>query len=522
MAQPKLKAYSSDGLTLLTSISLSSTVGSESNPYAFRFTNSAADGPVDDAVQPSITAMQIDPVSGQAVQRGFPAIDQGWIQMRALGTGSTGDSHIATGWQAVGKGRRIFLPLLPSGGWHDMEIKYAPSLSASEGQVDLVIDAEDSQRNVVLEQGHTESSRDGILSGIGDGSYTALLEHGGRTASGSPDEFEHFGQERWVHKGIPYVLLASDETHDNDAEDGPMSSGDACWVRWSLGAGTRNKTLSDAFPAGSPNTDDVPAVPESEIDLGYTFVEFATGAPDIATGDITDTAIVGGWAFSNPSGLILSVGYGDGRFDNTYARRQSADTLTLPASQTHNFIWWSQGALARSATLAARPDPRAYLLCDVPSGSSSLTMASLVDYRDPIGAERQQHSFFFPGTATAAVKAYGVHRSARTGYIRPMRGMVLAANSLGSGNATSDELRVDFKINGTTVFTSGVGAGSKAPGFGGPGLPFPTVGQVDTAAVPQVLEVPPFAVFEAEMTIPNAFAGTAPSNLTLDVTVEVP
>lgn len=522
MAQPLLKIYSSDGLTLVNTISLSSTVGSESAPYAFRFVNSNANGAVDDAVQPSISAQQVDPDTGQPAISGFPAVDQGWIQMRALGTGSNGDDHVATGWKAVGAGRRIFLPLLPSGGWHDMEIKYAPPLGASEGEVDLVIDAEDAQRNVSLQQGHTESSRDGIMNGIGDGLYTALLEHGGRTASGSPDEFEHFGQERWVHKGIPYVLLAGTETHDNDAGDGPMSAGDACWARWSLGAGTRNKTLSDAFLAASPNTDDVPAAPEGEIDLGYTFVEYATGAPDIATGDITDTAVVGGWAFSNPTGLVLAIGYGDGRFDNTYVRRQAEATLTLPASQPDNFIWWSQGAPVRTATLAARPDPRAYLLCYVPTGSSSITMADLVDYRDPIGAERQEHSFFFPGTATAAVKAYGVHRSARTGYIRSLRGMILAAASLGSGNATSDELRVNFKINGTTVFTSGFGAGSKAPGFGGPGLAFPTSGQVDTAAVPEVLKVPPFAVFEAEMTIPNAFAGTAPSDLTLTVIVEVP
>lgn len=512
MAAANLKTYTSDGATLLKTMSPEANVGTPGTAIAFRLVNDDSAGAVDPALQPAIQVRQVDGVSGDAVERGLRAVDERWIEMRALGTGSAGDSHIATGWKRVGRGVYLVLPELASGGYHDCEIRYAPPLSAPEGSISFLIDAEPNLSGITMETGRSETSRDGIISGIGDGTHSELVTFGGITATGTPDNQVHLGDLVYVLEGVPYVILAHAETlNGNDGASVALSSGEAYWCRLTVSASGVQQHKSVKFTTSGANVDDVPAVPAGELDLGYVLRD-DTAAID--TGDITVTGVVGRWAFSNPSGLILSVGPGRGRFDNQYVQRVTPSTITLPASTSGPGVnVWAEGDSL--AVGASRPSPRAYLLCTVDTGSSSITMSTLIDYRDPIGAEQQEHQFYWSGVPAANTKLYAVHRSARTGYLRVPRGLVLRAQSLGTGN-TAGELRIDIKINGTTVFTSGVGAGSRAPG-----LKWNDTSPLDTNSLPEVLEVPPFALIEAKVTYPTAFDGTGPNDLVLLLTIEV-
>lgn len=520
MPQPRLRLYESDGSAVVETITIASTTGNTSAAQAFRLVNDDVDGAVDTAQQPVVTARQEDIATGDPVLRGLIAVDQKWIQIRFLGTGSAGDVHQATGWTPIGTGRAVVVPALSSGGYHDLEIRYAPPFSAEQGQIVFVLTAEDNQTAIALEMGHSEHHRDGLLSGLGDAGFTELVYSGGRTANGSPDELEHFGLLKWVYQGIPHIELPHAEEHDLvDGDSITMVAGEAKWVRWSLGTGL-NATSSPKFAAASPDVDDVPMAPAGEIDLGYTFVEYAATAPDIASGDIFDTALVGRANPLNPSGLILSRGPIRGALvDNFLIRQDSAYQLTLDASQAFVWVWLvTEGpTLTMAKTLTATPPAdRAYLLYKVPTGPSSITMADLVDYRDTIGGEEMPATFFWAGVPAANAKAYGVHRSARTGYLRLDKPFVLSCGSIGTGNAQG-ELRVNFKVNGTTVFTAGVGSGSDeaAPVLRWDGS------TVDTTGIPEVLAIPPFATFECEVTYPTAFDGTGPSNLSLVARVEV-
>lgn len=514
MAQPNLKVYSSDGSTLLTSITTTATIGVDGSATAFRYVNDDSDGAVDTALNPSLTVRQIDPANGQAVLKGLVGVDERYCEIRALGTGSAGDSHKVIGWMRVGKGRSVFPGALASGGYHDMEIRYSPPASADEGELDFVFAGDDNSTALAIELGHTEASRDGIFSGIGDGNFTELVAFGTMTASGSPDNKVLLPDAKWMRLGIPYVKLSHQETLSNaDSAAATLGASEAYWCRFTLGAGVVNQNKSVKFASGSPDPDDIPVTPDGEINLGYCL---RTDAAAIGSSDITNEAIEERFAPSNLSGVILTIGPGRGRFDNSLIRQDSRSTVSLPPSTPDVCIWKIGNTQEYQLESDGRSDPRAYLLYKVDVGASSITMGSLVDYRDTIGGEEMPVSFFWAGVPAANAKAYGVHRSSRTGYLKLDRAFILAAATLGSGNSAG-KLRVDFKVNGTTVFTSGIGASSKAPG-----LDWNSPSTVNTTGLAEVLVIPPFATFEAKITYAVAFDGTGPDNLSLTARIEVP
>lgn len=506
-----LKLYTDDGATLVTDITFTGvTPGTRSSGQTFRVVNDDSGGTVDPATDPYLVHKQRDTVTDEPLLRGLRAVDERWLEVEATGTSSADVSQPPTGIEPIGRGRVLPLVSLPSGAWVEVVVYYHPPTGAPEGSVRLTLDAETTPAWSV-DQGHSESDRDGIIAGIGDGLHTELVIGGTLTATGTPDEFVNHPDVAWVHEGIPQVLLAGAiEFDDVDASAATLGAGEAKWERLSLGAGPGfTQTPSDKFATGSADPDDVPAVPEGEIDCGYVLVDDTLA---IDNADIT-SRLWAGRAQPAASSLILTVGSFKARVDNALIRRTARPTITLPGSEAAVSVWvLPDGNLAYTDD-GSKPDPRALLLYTVPTDVSSITLASLVDYREPIGPVPVPVVLTWDATLTNGLKARGVWPLARPGKIRIPRGVIYRWHDAGAGNSAGIA-KADVDVNGTTIFTSS-GSIDRRPSLEHDSSPL-----LSTAGLPEALDVPPFALIEGEIVITEAFNGTAPGGATLVLMVD--
>lgn len=467
----------------------------------FRVYNDPSGGPVDTALGVALLVYQIND-EGDPVRGGLTAVDEKYVEVRALDTGTSDQQE--TAWTPIGRWRVLTLADIASGEYTVIEVRYHPPGSAATAEVQLLLDVEDSYIRDPLGAGHTESHRDGILTGLGDGTFSEIQRGGTVSESGSPDANVNLEDTVYVHLGKRYAVSGATALDGNDASAAALSSGEHYWATLSLGASGVTVTKSDKA-ADPADEGDAPSVPSGEIPLARVLREFDGIINDA---DITMLSDCGAFEWS-VSGITATVGPGWALIDNAIIRR-TAQTVGLSLTDDdENYVWLEpDGSISVSQT-ASEPAPRSLLLYHATAASGAVTQ--LRDRRGWIGGETV-HAHFDFATAADAQTAYWKNPHQRAVWLRVDRSALVEAFGAPSGNATG-ELRLvpEYREPGgswTALFPTG-----EEPGI--------TVNEdTDDDAFPEVMLIPAEASIRVTTDLATGYDSTAPTDIYLTLTME--
>lgn len=520
MAPPRIRAKTEDGLSDLPKLEfLDVSPGTPSAAVTWRCLNDNSEVTVDAATEVRVGVRQIDQATGEAVLNGFRAVDERWLELKATGSGN--DNSIVTPWTPVGRGRYLILPQLDGGEYHELQIRYNPPATAPSGEVEFKLEGEGLGRLTALEQGHTEGARDGIVSGVGDHTYSEIIEGSAPTANATPDDKVNVPDLSWLIEGRPWNLLAHSLTlSDQDASSSTLGAGESYWATLSLAAdGTITVTKSDKGSPPDPST--IPDAPAGEV-LYCVIERLYAGIDDT---EIDYRATLARFAYIAASGLDVTIGKGLALVDNSILRIGVATQFSLTASAT-NYLWLVSDADGQFSvtTSPTPPSPRAYLLWEFTTDSSDVT--AVVDKRDPIGAEMVAVEFSIDG-ALSAGEDVQVFRGRRPGYVTGRRAIVASLVDPGSGNSAGETRFELWKSDGaggwTTLFSS------KATDDRRPLLSHDTVEPIlatyledgVTLILAEELEIDPMSRLRLTTDEPEAYDGTAPTGARVVLLVEM-
>lgn len=469
-------------------------------------------GSVATSSSPTLTLRQEDG-SGNAVLAGLAAINGRWIEIRALGTGTS--SQAATAWTPVGANRAFPLSPIASGEYTAIEIRYSPAATAAQGAIEFLVDADPGTNSTPLSQGISERGRDGVLSGLGDGAWSEILRASDVTEAGSPGASVDIPDSVYMHAGVPYVELAQNVAIDeNDLSASALGSGEAYWARISLDETGIVVTKGDK--ASSPlDVADLPANPSGHLPLAY--VERQQG--NIVDSWITQEYTVGAFEPTYTSAsLNLTVGPGRALVGNSLIRHTDESTVAISASSTSE-VWLQSDGTYAATNDGSRPSTDALLLFDgVVSDGTGIT--ALVDRREAMGGEAFPIRFDWSGTLADTDYAYASAPLARDLYLNPESACVFTIHTNGSGN-TAGITKADIQYSDAggsyaTLFTSS-GSDDRRPS-----VEHDDTDPSDRTALPEVLLIPAGSRLRAEIDRTEAYDGTAPSDATLFLLCHMP
>jgi len=512
---PNIQVYTSDGVTLVTSIAITgNSPGSPSSPLTYRLVNDDSGGSVDTAPSPALI-LRAEDEGGDLVTEGVRALDERWIEVETTGVSSDAVTSPATGWVPVGRNRWFNFVELPEGEWVQFRIRDNRPGSAPSGEIVYDIALESGQIAQTLELGHSENYRDGILTGLNDGTWgEAIYVSGDVTAQGSPDDTVQLPDLAWrCIDGEPRVLLSDALTIDNlDGSAAALIAGEAYYDVLSLAAdGTITETKGDKATTPLDPLVDAPDVPSGEIPLARVHREFDD---TIESADIVQLYTLGAYQMvTSGASLNVTIGAGRAMVDNRLIRRTAESVFALSVSET-SYIWLLSSGSFSVTEDVSRPAAGVLLFYIATTDGSGVT--DVLDRREWIGGERVDVSFQFQQGTIAGTEDVFLHfGKSRAGYVWPIRGASLAVGSNGSGNAAG-QLRVDVLatdgVGGafTTIFTTAAQR--------------PTVVYNDTEPVAysgltEVCKIEPGARLEAQLSFPVAYDSTGPSDASVSLTV---
>lgn len=509
MASPKLIATDTMGVEIATVSFPDAERGVGSTPVAFRLKNDDSAGAVDPAPVPAIVAKQLNQ-SGQAVSGGLRAIDERWLQVRALGTGSAGSEQQATDWVAIGSGRWFFAARLESGEYHDFEARLFPPSNAPVGQVDLTFEFLWGRNSLSVDLGLSETHRDGVFLGIGRDDFDQFLVGGDVTEAAVPDDTVEVDDEIWIDDGeVRSELASSPQLDQNDGAAAALGAGEGYIALITYKeAMTVTKGLKDAL--GAPPQP--PALPSGHR-LKATVLVDDSGT--IGNADITQNEGVKGMGWTS-SNLTFTVLPGWMFINNYVAPFGTASDLTLPPNDV-SWVWVRPDATMETNVTGVAPLTGAYLIYRVTTDGSGVTLVE--DFRDLLGAEHVEVRFAFPGTL-AAGSVYVFPGRKRNLYINPLAPLQFSIGEPGGGTVAHTQGRAQvgaFKGDGaggwTALFTSFAtddrrpvadwdDANPVSHGIGG------------ARVIPEVAVIEPGLPLKFTLSLPTAFDGTpAPAEI---------
>lgn len=502
-----LALKTSDGASDLGPLDYSGTDrGTTTAATAFRLLNDDSGGTVDTASDPYLEVLQ-DDGAGNALRSGERGVDEHWAEIRALGTGSSGSTQQATGWQPVGKDRRFMADALASGEYSDFEIRVRIPSNAPIGSWNFYLDAEADSAAEAVSNGITDGRRDGLLSGIGDASWDHVIIGGDvvedDAGAGADVDVPDLA---WVIDGVPWVKLAHEiTTNDTDGDSATTSAGEAYYLLLSLANdGTITETKGSKATAPLDPTTDAPSLPAGEIALAL--IERNDDGV-INDADITQQYLLGRFgATTSAASLDVTLGPGRAVIDNSLIRLNINTTVTLTASST-NGVWLQVDGTFAVETDGERPTPRAVKLWEFTTDGSGVTAET--DLRDPIGGQLVPLTLQFSSVADTT-EAFTVQPMNRDVYVRPYRGCVFGLHTNGSGNTTGiTAVDIEKSVGGAAyvdLFTS------KGSDDRRPTVEHDDSDSVDRLALPEVLKIEPGALVRATIDRTEAYDGTAPAD----------
>lgn len=489
MPSPVLRWYEADDSALAGTITLPHTAGIPTTAEQRNLWNDKGGGVgADDANELRIFALAREAGTSDPFTVDVDVAANGWIEARAVGQGGPGDPPMqTTGWTPIGKGRYLHLRVLPSDGKREIEIRLNVPAGAGTGTAgrEILVRAIAGSAAVALEQGHHATGGFGIVHGVGDGNYSALLEGGTLTATGTPDDEVHLDATVWIAKGVPRCLLSSDITiNGTDGAAAALTTGKSYWCALTLavdGTVTQTKSAQATSPISVAAR---PALPEGEPLLGYVEREYDA---TIETGDIYQDERVYGWFKFASSGLAATLGAGWAVIDDRLIVLDKVTSITALTASDDNYVYLNPDGSAEVNLTGVPTEDRALLLYIATTDGSGVT--ALKDLRPWTGRPIQRVSLRKSGTLAASDKVYAVWASNRHGYLLPLYGVVLALGDDGgtSGSTKADVEQSDAGGTFTTLFTSS-GTNDQRPD-----VAYNSTTATDTGARPEVFKIEPHA-----------------------------
>lgn len=515
-----LIATDSGGTPIQTITFLDVSPGSPSSPFAFRLFNDNGAGPVDEATEPVVILRQVN-ANNEGVLKDLRAIDERWIEIRAVGGGSSGSTQVATGFVAIGFNRQFQAAALPSGEFHDFELRYNPPASAQGGQIQFLLEAEPGLLATATDLGTSETWRDSILNGLGQGLYDEIAIGGDAVENPAGADDQVLEPDLvWLFDRRYWSALSSLRTFDNlDGASAPLGVAEAYIAIVSLSGGLITVTKGLKALISAPPT--APTIPTGEIPLYQVFRDDANIIND---SDITQLTGVGQF-FVTTSLLIATFGVGRAHVDNALQRRTITQDVNLAANDTNSVFLLSDGNMQANVT-GIPPEPRAYLVGEFTTDATQVTSSRRLV--DTLGGELIALRFAQAGTVTAGF-VYEFPARDRDVYVRMPNGIQLLVGDLGGGGTphTAGRIRTNvFKSDGsggwTTLFTSFASDDRR------PKLDFDQTNDLVSTAGPDGPVLPDILLIEAgrllriEIELPTAFDGTpTPTDLVLALNLEM-
>jgi hypothetical protein len=438
MAAPLYRWYDSTGTDLVTSLTFTGIIpGAATDAQELWLYNGKGEGDRDAGRGLRLLVSARIPGGPAFLAAGEPYLDERWIEARVVG--AVGEARVAlTAWIALGSGAALPLLDLPTDSAHKVEWRVNAPASANIAAVEVRIDVVDHPA-IPAGYGLSDACPDGVLMGIGDGSFTALVVGGDVTESDTPADTIEVPYLAGIFAGIPLGVAAHQEAlDDEDSAAAALVSGEAYRAYVTLAATGVEIVKGVKASSGSA---ELPALPAGYEPIADVLREF-DGI--INASDITQLRTAGRYA-AVTSGLIVTLGPGACVVENAAIRHTFPTSITLTASST-NRVWMTRtGSLAKTTT-AAPPtgNPRALLLYEFDADGSGVTATR--DRRLFIGPRLRKMRFRWGGELMAGDGSGAEGADSRDLYLDPERTAIAVLDDQGTGT-TDDETRFDIKIS---------------------------------------------------------------------------
>lgn len=457
MANPDLKFYDSTDTTANPTLTFTPETGTPSAAQEVHLWNDkGAVAASDTANDVLVGALSGAAGSGSYSAQGTLAANR-LIQVRAIDVAGTGIAVQTTPWTPVGKNAFLSLRPIPSNCTRHLEVRADVPGGFGVVAEDVLLVPYYNGVSVPLEDGHYEGGGQGVLAGVGDASYTAILSGGAITANGTPDDKVDITTLVGVHEGEPYCIVAAEYTLSAlDGVGATLGANESYLATVSVGsdgAGGFELHFTKSVKGTSPLSVSLrPEVPAGETLLGY--IEREQDAT-IEQADIDQaTRYWGGFALEySATSLTVYVHGGRALVGNRMIRRATRSPITLDALDD-SWVWLLPNG-SFSATLdTTAPDDRALLLWKATTDGSGVT--AVVDLRTWTAPNMVALQFTKLGNLADEDKAYAVLPAGGPCYILPLSAFSVGLAGLGAGSGTTV---FDVEVNDggatwTTIFTS--------------------------------------------------------------------
>lgn len=378
----------------------------------------------------------------------------GYIEIRLIGSGGTGIVDQTTGWVRVGRGRYLRVKGIPVGCHRQFEMRANVPLGVGVLAKDYKLRLIEDMRAIALESGHTEGGAQGLRLGLGDTSFTSILEGFEMVEAGTPDNTVELGVGQLVYAGVPVVNVPETLTFDDlDYNAVALSSGEEYLALICVDGGGASQTIKSALGTAPLNESFIPATPDGWEAIGWVQVPFSAV---ITNAEIhQDNLVYGGAKFTGTS-TSGEIGPFEALIGNALIVTPGKTPVTLTDDDT-NFIWASPSGSVAVELDGAPPEVMSQLLCEVTVASGVVT--EVRDCRSWLYPNPVEVHLYRQGTLAGAQVAYGVLPTKASAYLLPgCCGGVVAA--VGNGGAVSGS--TDFDVSATnrdntyvTIYTGG-------------------------------------------------------------------
>jgi hypothetical protein len=482
MPGPKLRWYETDDVTPANTLTFTPVGGTPTAEQLKHLWNdiSGLTG-ADTALSTRIIAFARDAGSTDWLMD-HPVLVAGGYEVRLTGQSGTGIPAQATAWTKLGPGRALVCKSMPSNTKRIVGSRVNVPADYGTADVEFMLLPIPQSPVTPLDDGYPAGGQQGVCHGVGDGTFSALLEGGTLAATGTPDANINLSDTTsYVYVGVPYCLPPQAVATTNlDSAAEALTSGQSYWLAAVLGStgieqvkglrGTAPLPLS-ARPA---LTDDRPL-------LGYVEREFDA---TIEGGDIYQDERSFGWFAYEANGLALSVHGGWILAGTGIVRIEGITLLTLTDGAT-NRVWANpSGGTITSTTTATPPEAYSALLYEFVTSGGAIT--SPTDRRVLVGRRIETIDFSAAGNLSDEQEIYrGVPNGGRY-YVLPIFGVSMA---LGDNGAASGLTRADVQVSasgGVWSWSSLFDADARRPSLAHDSTSLRTdAARATTTAVPQ-------------------------------------
>ena len=418
------------------SLSFNAIPGTPSAAQEVHLWNQQGGSTADTALNLALQVLVSDGSTSVFYASGKPAVDQLWIQAQILGVEGAAIG-LPTAWTPLGNGAMLPLPDLPANSAVKLRLRVSAPASADPPSVVSVLWRILSSPVVPVGSGFV-SDPDGVLSGLGDGTFTGFLVGGVVTESSTPAATVEVPYLAGVVEGVPIAVAAITEAlNANDGASVALAAGQEYQALLAIAASGLTVTKGVLASAG---TSVPPGIPADVVPVAMVVRPFSAV---IVNANITMLTQLSRFGIST-SGLITTLSQGQARVGGNLARQTGTQQVTLTASTT-NWLWIDSDGFVEATPTADRPSPLSSLIYELDTDGSSVT--AIRDRRIFIGPSLRRLRLRFNATlAAAAVSEPEVLEDPRAVMIDPERPATLALDDLGSG-LTGGETRIDIQCS---------------------------------------------------------------------------